>query len=70
MNALRDYIDRHPAAERPKVREQIATAAGVKEPAVRHWANGTRGIPRRRIMAVAKAIGCDSAELLEADAAA
>lgn len=42
---LEEYISRAPRTERTALREAIATHCDVTEPAVRHWANGTRDVP-------------------------
>jgi DNA-binding transcriptional regulator YdaS (Cro superfamily) len=51
---LSAYIKTFPRYERIGVRRQIAEAAGVTEPAVRHWCNGLRKIPSDRIRAIEK----------------
>ena len=45
---LSTYIQKFPRSERAKVRRAIASACGVSEVAVRHWANGTRKPPAER----------------------
>jgi len=45
---LSEYINSFPRGQRQAVRERIATAIGVSEPAVRHYANGNRRCPPER----------------------
>lgn len=52
---LNEYINRFPRNERRSVREAIARHAGVKEPVIRHYANGTRPVPPRHAIAIAEA---------------
>ena len=33
-------------------RKSLAAAVGVTEPAVRHWANGNRGIPATQVLPI------------------
>lgn len=56
---LRQYIDKHEKRDRTAVRERIADACEVTEPCVRHWANGTRGIPSKHLNTIVKC--CDGA---------
>jgi DNA-binding transcriptional regulator YdaS (Cro superfamily) len=52
---LSAYIQTYPRDQRVAIRQKIAQAAGVTEPEVRHWCNGLRRIPSRRMRAIEKA---------------
>jgi DNA-binding transcriptional regulator YdaS (Cro superfamily) len=52
---LSAYIQTFPRQQRVAIRQKIAQATGVTEPAVRHWCNGLRKIPSRCIRAIEKA---------------
>ena len=54
---LNQYINRHPRTARRLVRERIAERAGVKEPVIRHYANGTRPVPAKHAIPIAEATG-------------
>lgn len=61
QNKLRAWIDQHPASERRAVRERLAKACDVSEPAVRHWANGIRPLPAKQVPTLSRETGipCD-----------
>jgi DNA-binding transcriptional regulator YdaS (Cro superfamily) len=52
---LSDYIQTFPRNQRKGIRQKIAQAAGVTEPAVRHWCKGVRRIPSERMRAIENA---------------
>lgn len=54
---LNQYISQYPRHVRRSVRERIGTHAGVKEVAVRHYANGNRQVPAERVRAISDATG-------------
>lgn len=49
---LRDHINTFPRNLRSRARRRLADAAGVSEPAVRHWANGTRKVQPSKVLVV------------------
>lgn len=49
---LSSYIQSFPKDERKAVRDRLAAACGVTEGAVKHWANGTRGVPAKHFRAL------------------
>ena len=69
---IHQYINQYPRAERKAVRERIAAACGLaSESAVKHWANGTRGVPAKHfkaIVAVSGGMVCINDLLEEMDA--
>lgn len=54
---LKDFIAQWPRNQRMAVRRRIAADAGVKEVALRHYANGTRQVPSARVIPIAKSTG-------------
>jgi len=52
---LQEYIQFHPRNHRGQVVKRLAEACGVTDQAVRHWSNGTRGIPARHVMTLVSA---------------
>lgn len=58
---LRTWVSSHPIGERGLVIDRIASAAGVKPAAVRHWLGGLRELPSERCPAIEAATGvsCD-----------
>lgn len=52
---LREYINTYPRLERRLVRQRIADALNVSEPCIRHYANGTRTIPAKHLLALVEA---------------
>jgi DNA-binding transcriptional regulator YdaS (Cro superfamily) len=52
---LQEYIQIHPRNCRGQVVSRLAKACGVTDQAVRHWCNGTRGIPAKHVMTLVEA---------------
>ncbi|MEA2080547.1 MAG: YdaS family helix-turn-helix protein [Pseudomonadota bacterium] len=49
---LSEWVNRQLKAKALERRERIARGAGVREPAVRHWVNGTRQIPANKVLSI------------------
>jgi DNA-binding transcriptional regulator YdaS (Cro superfamily) len=51
---LSDYIKTFPRQKRHSIRQKIALATGVTEPAVRHWCSGRRRISSKHMRSIEK----------------
>ncbi|MBF0445791.1 MAG: helix-turn-helix domain-containing protein [Magnetococcales bacterium] len=54
---LHEHINSFPRHLRTGIRNDLAQAAGVSEPAVRHWANGTRKVHPNKVLDLENATG-------------